>query len=243
MIIDKGLSIAETRSLVEMDAAYFEFLKLSFGTAVLYDPAVLMNKIHLAAEYDIQVYPGGTFFEVAFSQDKTDVYLEKMAELNFKWVEISDGTIEIPAHERELAIKKSISMGFDVITEVGKKDAANQPDIATLVEAALLDLNHGARFVIIEARESGHGIGIYDQQGKVLEQKFAVLKRDLPVESLIWEAPLKNQQAQLINEFGPNVNLGNVPPGDAMALEALRLGLRSDTWPVKLCTKLTHCTN
>jgi len=48
-------------------------------------------------------------------------------------------------------------------------------------------------------------------------------------DDLIWEAPLKNQQQDLILRFGVNVNLGNVPPDEVMALEALRQGLRGDT--------------
>jgi len=37
----------------------------------------------------------------------------------------------------------------------------------------------------------------------------------------------------LLSRLGPNVNLGNIQPVDVLALEALRVGLRSDT--LKLC--------
>ena len=33
----------------------------------------------------------------------------------------------------------------------------------------------------------------------------------------------------MILRFGPNVSLGNIPPEDILALEALRNGLRGDT--------------
>jgi len=46
---------------------------------------------------------------------------------------------------------------------------------------------------------------------------------------ILWEAPLKAQQQELIALFGPNVNLGNVAPDEVIALEALRRGLRADT--------------
>ena len=32
-----------------------------------------------------------------------------------------------------------------------------------------------------------------------------------------------------MRHFGPNVGLGNILPGDLIAVESLRLGLRSDT--------------
>ena len=44
------------------------------------------------------------------------------------------------------------------------------------------------------------------------------------------QAPRQGQQATLIKELGPNVNLGNVKPRDVLGLEALRCGLRFETF-------------
>jgi phosphosulfolactate synthase len=57
----------------------------------------------------------------------------------------------------------------------------------------------------------------------------AIIKGVKDLTQLEWEAPIKNQQQFLILRFGPNVNLGNIPPEDILALEALRQGLRGDT--------------
>jgi phosphosulfolactate synthase len=46
---------------------------------------------------------------------------------------------------------------------------------------------------------------------------------------LLFEAPQKAQQVWFIKKFGPNVNLGNIPPDEVIPLETLRLGLRADT--------------
>ena len=46
---------------------------------------------------------------------------------------------------------------------------------------------------------------------------------------LLFEAPQKAQQAWFIKHFGPDVNLGNIPPDEVIPLETLRRGLRSDT--------------
>ena len=46
---------------------------------------------------------------------------------------------------------------------------------------------------------------------------------------LLFEAPQKAQQVWFIRKFGPNVNLGNIPPDEVIPLETLRLGLRADT--------------
>lgn len=232
MLIDKGLSKNETKELLAMNAAYIDLIKLTFGTAALYDQETLIEKILLTESYGVQMYPGGTFFEIALWQRKSRAYFEKLAELGFKWVEISDGSLTFSTAERVTAIQAALSCGLKVITEVGKKDSLKQPDEDTLIRTALNDLETGAVWVIIEARESGQGIGIYDGKGNIITEKLAKLSAELPLEKIIWEAPLKSQQAKMINDFGPNVNLGNIPPAEAMALEALRLGYRSDTWKV-----------
>lgn len=232
MLIDKGLSLAETDNLLEMSASYIDFIKLTFGTAALYQTDTLKRKLKQAADKDVAVYTGGTFFEIAHWQKKTEQFFLKLSELGFKWVEISDGTIEMTLAERCQVIESAFQAGLKVITEVGKKNPEMQPDEKNLIDTIKNDLKMGVSCVIIEARESGQGIGIFDNQGGVIEEKFDRLKQGIPQEKVIWEAPLKKQQVKLINEFGPNVNLGNIPTAEILALEALRLGFRSDTWKV-----------
>ncbi len=232
MMIDKGLSINETENLLEIGAPYIDFLKLTFGTAALYQTDILKRKLEMAARKEVAVYTGGTFFEISHWQNKSDDFFSKLSELGFKWVEISDGTIQMTMEQRHKAIKSAFKVGLKVITEVGKKNPETQPDEFSLIEMVNHDLEMGVSWVIIEARESGQGIGIFDNQGGIIEEKLYRLKQGTPQDKVIWEAPLKKQQVKLINEFGSNVNLGNIPPSEALALEALRLGFRSDTWRI-----------
>jgi len=92
------------------------------------------------------------------------------------------------------------------------------------------DLENGAFKVIIEAREAGKGVGIFDREGKVKDEEIDnIIAGVEETDSLIWEAPMKNQQQALILRLGINVNLGNIPLDDVLALEALRQGVRGDT--------------
>lgn len=229
MLIDKGLGLAETRDLLALAGDYIDGIKLTFGTSAFYSPGMLKEKTSLARERGIAIMPGGTLGEVALAQGRWDSYLARAAELGFDALEISDGTIELPAERRLAAILSARDRGFRVLTEVGKKHPGDQRPLEAQVEQALSDLGAGAFMVIIEGRESGKGVGIYDDGGGIREDYLDFLARRLPVERILWEAPLKNQQEELILAFGPNVNLGNVPPGDILALEALRTGLRGDT--------------
>ncbi|HYH03746.1 MAG TPA: phosphosulfolactate synthase [Bacillota bacterium] len=230
MVIDKGLSLAETTAWLELNAAFIDYIKLAFGTLILYPPETISAKIKVVQHFGIPLYPGGTFLEIAFWEHQFEKCLEQLQELGFEWLEISDGTLNINSQQRLAMIKTALEAGFKVITEVGKKDTANQLHVAEMAQSVLVDLEAGVEKVIIEARESGMGIGIYDREGEMIPEKIALLREVLPLERILWEAPLKKQQVELIKLFGPNVNIGNIAPSEVMALEALRQGLRSDTW-------------
>jgi phosphosulfolactate synthase len=230
MVMDKGLGLTQTRELLELGGDYIDFIKLGFGTPVLYSTRLLQAKIQLARTFGVDIYPGGTFLEIAMLQKKLDAYLHLARELGFTCIEVSDGTMEMTARERAEAISKARMLDFRVITEVGKKDARDQVSLTQMHRQIEADLEQGAYKVIVEGRESGKSVVIYDRQGAVKTDALEDLVAGFTdPEAIIWEAPLKTQQQELILRFGPNVNLGNIPAEEVLALEALRLGLRGDT--------------
>ena len=231
MIIDTGLGVAATADILEVAGDYIDLWKLSFGTSVFVRPAVLERKLELINARKILTCPGGTLFEAAILQQHCRVYTTRAVEVGFSAIEISDGTIELPAFRRRRVIDCALDAGLVAITEVGKKDPLAQPPLAKLAEQALRDLEWGARWVIVEGRESGTCVGVYDEHGAVDAAGLDTFARVLgdKIDQLIWEAPLKHQQTALIERFGINVGLGNVAPERVLALEALRLGLRFET--------------
>lgn len=230
MVIDKGLGLKETKDLLEVSADYIDFLKLGFGTAAFYDKDILKEKIALAHSYDVEIYPGGTFLEVAFFQKRAKAFLDRVKELGFRVVEISDGTIKLTQQERKNLIEMAHERGLRVLTEVGKKDKKAKVSIDYLFEQAQKDLEWGAYKVIMEGRESGKGIGLYDNEGKLIENKLnQFLNKMHNEDKIIWEAPLKDQQLNFIIKLGTDVNMGNIAYNEVLALEALRTGLRGDT--------------
>ncbi|MFZ5632841.1 MAG: phosphosulfolactate synthase [Bacillota bacterium] len=235
MIIDKGMGLAETRDLLNIAGEYIDLIKLAFGTSALYNKNILPEKIELAKSCGIEIYPGGTFLEVAILQDKLEDFLYLARDLGFTCIEVSDGTITLHPEVRERAIIRAAEMGFRVLTEVGKK---HEDDRAPVLEMAALiksDLKNGAYRVIVEGRESGTGVGLYDRHGNFIKDDFERLLEEIQDPRVImWEAPNKDQQLELITRFGPNVNLGNIPTNEVLALEALRVGLRSDSLRITL---------
>ena len=230
MVIDKGIGLHQLDDLLDIAADYIDVIKLTFGTSAFYDRKLLKEKNKEISDRGIEIMPGGTFLEVAVWQDVVDEYLGRAKDLGFSAIEVSDGTIEIGPKIRADVIKKCLDCGFRVITEVGKKDPKDIVPIALVHQLIAEDIEHGAFKVIIEAREAGRGVGIFDQDGQTRKDEIEnIIAGVAEPDVLIWEAPLKNQQQDLIMRFGPNVNLGNIAAEEILALEALRQGVRGDT--------------
>jgi phosphosulfolactate synthase len=232
MVIDTGIGLSAMADILELSGDHIDQWKFGFGTTALMPRAALEAKLALLRARDILAYPGGTLLEAAVVQEHCRVFMQRAAELGFTAVEISEGTIDLPAERRRRMIDCARNAGLTPITEVGRKDPARQPDAEELAQQSLRDLDWGAAFVIIEGRESGRNVGIYDRSGEIREPFLEDIIRLVgdAAARLIWEAPDRAQQACLVCRFGANVSLGNIAPQDCLALEALRCGLRFETF-------------
>jgi phosphosulfolactate synthase len=224
-VLDRGLSLAEVDGLVEVAGDAVDFVKLGWGTALA--TGNLEAKLERYKAHDIPVVCGGTLTELAIAQGKVDEMVAWLKGLGLAHVEISDGTIELE-HDRKLALIERLAGDFTVFSEVGSKDAERIMAPYKWVEQITSELEAGAWKVIAEARESGT-VGLYRHDGEVRMGLVDEIAHGVDQTRLLFEAPQKEQQVWFLKRFGPNVNLGNIPPADVLSLETLRLGLRSDT--------------
>src|SRR5205823_1377785 len=139
----------------------------------------------------------------------------------------ADGTITLE-HERKVELIERLSKEFTVLSEVGSKDNTRIMAPFRWVEQIQSELEAGAWKVIAEARESGT-VGIFRHDGEVRMGLIDEIAHAIDHRKIIFEAPRKDQQVWFVRRFGPNVNLGNIPPEEVLSLETIRLGLRSDT--------------
>ncbi len=226
MVMDKGLSIRESEDFMSVGSEYTDFVKLGFGTSLI-TPG-FEKKVKIYKKAGCIPYFGGTLFEAFIIRNMFKDYMKLLDELEIELVEVSDGSYDFPHKEKLEYISKLAKRG-KVISEVGskKKDVVYSPD--EWVEMMKSELNAGSVKVIAEARESGT-IGIYNDDGSVNMPLIKEISEHVKLENVIWEAPLKAQQAWFIKHFGANVNLGNIAPNEIIPLESLRLGLRGDTF-------------
>lgn len=227
MVMDKGLSLAEVDHFLSISAPYTDFVKLGFGTA--YVTPGLEQKIEKYKEHNVRVFFGGTLFEAFAARDQVDDYFKVLKKYNMDLVEISDGCIEMDQEVKCDHIRRFKDAGFDVLSEVGSKDASKVMAPYRWLNQMNDELEAGSSFVIAEARESGN-IGLYRNSGEVREGLIEEILTSIPQEKIIWEAPKKNQQLFFIDLLGANANLGNISPNEVIALEAMRVGLRGDTF-------------
>lgn len=230
MVMDKGLTLEEAKNFIENAIPHVDIVKLGFGTA--YVTPKLREKIELYQSVGIPVYFGGTLMEAFLIRNQFNEYISLCKDYNISYMEVSDGSITIPHAEKCGYIEKLSAIGT-VLSEVGSKDAAHIIPPYKWIELMRAELSAGATYVIAEAREAGN-VGIYRGSGEVREGLVQEILTQIPGEKILWEAPQKAQQLYFIELLGANVNLGNIAPSEIIALEAMRIGLRGDTFSLFL---------
>ena len=226
MVMDKGLSLRETEDFISSSGEFTDLVKLGFGSSLI--TPNLDKKIALYKEAGIPIYFGGTLLEAFLIRDEFDKYLKVLSKYKMEYAEISDGSIVIP-HKIKCDYIKKLAKHVTVISEVGSKEEGIIIRPNVWIQMMERELEAGVWKVIAEARESGT-VGIYRPNGKAHVMLINKIISRVPADKIIWETLQKSQQVYFIKQFGSNVNLGNIAPSEVIAVESLRLGLRSDTF-------------
>ena len=227
MVMDKGLGRRAAEDLIDNAAPYFDYIKLGWSTALFVRS--LSEKLALYKNAGIKPYFGGTLWEAFYVRQKVDDFLRFLDAHGVQVVEISDGSIDQPHEEKLHWIRFFAERGYEVLSEVGSKDATKVLPPFRWIELIRAELEAGSRYVIAEARESGT-VGMYRSTGEVREGLVEEVVHHISWERLIFEAPQRVQQAWFIRRLGTNVNLGNIAPEEIISVETMRLGLRGDTF-------------
>ncbi|SFD57587.1 phosphosulfolactate synthase [Chitinophaga sp. CF118] len=228
MVTDKGLSLQDTRDFLSGAAPYVDMVKLAFGTA--YVTPNLDEKIKIYQSHNIPVYFGGLLLEAFIIRNQFDDYLRIIKDYGINYVEVSDGSLSIPHAEKCGYIEKLAKLGT-VLSEIGSKDKDREHITPPYkwIELMKSEMEAGSQYIIAEARETGN-VGLYRDSGEVREGLVQEILTQIPVEKIIWEAPRKDQQLYFLQLVGCNVNLGNIASNEVISLEAMRIGLRGDSF-------------
>ena len=231
MVLDKGLGLETAESLMNISGEYVDYLKFGWGTSIVHEQEIIKAKVEMYKAHDITPYTGGTLFELAYMNEKLEEFFQEAHELGFPAIEISDGSINIPHDKKVECIRLARENGFEVLSEVGKKDPNLDKELTLdeRIQYMQEELDAGSSLIIVEAREGGKNIGIFDKSGNAKEDEIDYILDNFDGSKLLWEAPNKDQQVFFILKLGNTVNLGNVSSDDITSLETLIRGLRGDT--------------
>ena len=230
MVMDKGLSVEEAKNFMSAASPHVDVVKLGFGTSFV--TPNLKEKLEVYRAHNMPIYFGGTLFEAFLVRNQFEDYISVCKEFGVSYMEVSDGSIEIPHAEKCGYIEKLAKIGV-VLSEVGSKDATHIIPPYKWIELMRAELEAGSTYVIAEAREAGN-VGIYRGTGEVREGLVQEILTQISEEKIIWEAPQKAQQLYFLELIGCNVNLGNIAPNEVIPLETMRIGLRGDTFHLYL---------
>lgn len=231
MVLDKGLGLETAESLMNISGDYVDYLKFGWGTSIVHEQDIIKDKVAMYKSHNITPYTGGTLFELAYMNDKLEEFFQEAHDLGFEAIEVSDGSTTI-SHDKKLeCIESAKKDGFEVLSEVGKKDPGLDKELSLdeRIEYMQNELEAGSSLIIVEAREGGKNIGIYDKAGNAKEDEIDYILDNFDGNKILWEAPNKDQQVFFILKLGNDINLGNVSTDDITSLETLRRGLRGDT--------------
>jgi phosphosulfolactate synthase len=206
-------------------------LKVSMACWIIADEGATRAKVAAARKHRVQTVTGGGPFEIAVAQGQLDAYLDLCAEIGFDRFECGEGFTDMPLPPPVVA-RMAAARGLDFQFELGKKHGGAFTDRVAdeLVDQGQRWLDAGAKDLVVEARESAKGVGLFDAEGVLnasLAERFA---RAFGLRVVTFEAPNKPSQFALLNHFGPEVRLCNVRLEELLRVEIYRRGLHSDAF-------------
>lgn len=224
MVVDWGLGPARQQDLLVTAAPYFDFAKIAVGLSRLYTDAVLTRKIQSYRSLDVEPFPGGQYLEYAEIQGKLDLYLPACVEAGYRWIEVSDNVADVSLDWKVGIIKDAVARGLHVFGEVGKKEGlAHGP---SFVDDAKACRDAGAEIILLEAAELVNADAQTEREVEETVQAVGVdrVMFELPgpwIEG-VTEFVIHRMRRELVDRFGPEVNIGNVMPDDLYSFEAYR---------------------
>jgi phosphosulfolactate synthase len=225
LIADQGLGLNAIEGWLGAWGEYIDYAKMYHLTPGMLTEKFVKEKIALYKKYDVYSTAGGVYLELAHCQGKTDRAVKYLPDVGFEAVEISENFVEFTPKEKEKLVTQCVKAGLRVVYEYGDKYYAEGQDVKvdTVAEKVLAAKALGVSHTIIEESILDLWLG-KDGKGKE-KHKLIELADRIGRDHIVWEAGQQAQNAQLIQIFGPEVNLGpNVPPDQVMWLEAGRRG-------------------
>jgi phosphosulfolactate synthase len=228
---DPGYDPSTFAGHLQQSAHLMSTLKISMACWMVANEDVTRMKVAMAREHGVPTVTGGGPFEIAVAQRELPAYLDLCADVGVSRIECGQGFTESALDPREI-VAAAASRGLAVQMELGKKhDGGFTVDsLLAWIDQGQEWLDAGAVQLVVEARESAVGVGLFDQDGRLNAAFAERFVKAFGFETVMFEAPTKPSQFALLNHFGREVHLCNVRLEELLRVEIYRRGLHSDAF-------------
>jgi len=228
---DPGYDPATVESHLQQSSHLMSILKVSMACWMVANESSTRRKIAVARRYGVPTVTGGGPFEIAVAQGELPAYLDLCADVGVTRIECGQGFTDSDLNPREI-IAAARSRGLEVQMELGKKHDGgfNERTLAAWIDNGRKWLDAGRHQLVVEARESAKGVGLFDCNGNLNTSYADRFVSAFGFETVMFEAPNKPSQFALLNHFGRQVHLCNVRLEELLRVEIYRRGLHSDAF-------------
>jgi phosphosulfolactate synthase len=230
-VFDPGYDAITLAGHLEQSAHLISILKISMACWLIANEDVIRHKIASAKSFKVPTVTGGGPFEIAVAQGRLPEYLDLCADIGVTRIECGEGFTDLSLPTSEV-VRMAHMRGLEVQFEIGKKHggAFSNRVVEELINQGKRWIDAGAVEIVVEARESAMGVGLFDGEGK-LNSHFADRFADaFGLANVVFEAPNKQSQFALLDHFGREVRLSNVRLEELLRVEIYRRGLHSDAF-------------
>jgi phosphosulfolactate synthase len=228
---DPGYDPLTLEGHLDQSSHLMSILKISMACWLVADEAVTRRKVAAARRHNVPTVSGGGPFEIAVAQGELTAYLDLCADIGMTRVECGSGFTEMSLPPRQV-VAMIHERGMEAQFELGSKHGGAFTDqvVSDLVDTGNAWLDAGAVQLVIEARESARGVGLFDDAGRFDADLADRLAKAFGLGVAMFEAPTKASQFALLDHFGPDVHLCNVRLEELLRVEIYRRGIHSDAF-------------
>ncbi len=233
MMIDWGMGVAQQRDILDIAGVYIDIAKIAVGLSGIISERVLTEKIAAYADYRVSAFIGGQFLEYGVYHQGMEIakrYYEEARRVGFEYVEVSDNNLEISPEDKYELVRMGVEdFGLKILGEVGSKTECSSTQ--AMVDGIKGCLASGAWKVFVEGAEFTD-----KEDGSIREDVIDGVTKGVDLKDIIFELPghwisnvhacgIHDMEVFLVQQFGPEINIANVAPGEIMMLETLRTGI------------------
>jgi phosphosulfolactate synthase len=207
--------------LLDVAANYIDYAKIYAMNALLIPGEVVKRTTKLYLDAGVMPFAGGILFEYAWHRNEIDGLIALLKRLAIPGLEISENYVTLSEEERTRMINHFQQAGIKIVYEFGRKNPEDPLSLDYLEGIVRSVAAQGIHHVTVEQCEM-------DLLAKDSPASIKALSAQDWFDHVVIEADpyrFPQQHVQMLRDFGRDVNLANIAPGQVLRLEGFRQGV------------------